>query len=189
MAWHKNLYLLIAALLYGCSSSDIVSDVEVQALRHMAIADTLEHASAFQEATLEYKIVAERFPLSSVYATAVRKTALLLGSPTNPAANDSASLYWLNIYIGLTTSPEEKQIIQMYLNVVGRVKVLRDSLTRKSAINDSLLAVTRKQGGEAVTRARRILELEAELQKASNELRKLKEIDVRISKSRGKNNQ
>jgi hypothetical protein len=187
MAQHKGLYLLIAVLLYGCSSSGIVNDVEVQALRHMAIADTLERASALKEATLEYKIVAGHFPSSSVHATAVRKTALLFSSPANPAANDSASLYWLNIYLDLTKSPEEKQIIQMYLKMVGRAKVLHDSLTRQAAVNDSLVAVARRLGGETASRARRVQELESELQKASNELRKLKEIDMRISKSRGKN--
>jgi len=187
MAQHRGLYLLIAVLLYGCSSSGVVNDVEVQAQRHMAIADTLERAFALKEATLEYEIVAERFPSSNVHATAVRKAALLFSSPANPAANDSASLYWLNTYLDLTKSPEEKQIIQMYLKMVGRVKVLRDSLARQTAVNDSLVAVARKQVGETASRARRVQELEHELQKASNELRKLKEIDVRISKSRGKN--
>jgi hypothetical protein len=75
----------------------------------------------------------------------------------------------------------------MYLKMVGRVKVLHDSLTRQAAVNDSLVAVARRQGGETASRARRVQELESELQKASNELRKLKEIDMRISKSRGKN--
>jgi hypothetical protein len=189
MARYRGLYFLTAVLLYGCSSSGVVNDVEVQALRHMAIADTLERTSALKEATLEYEIVAGRFPSSSVHAAAVRKTALLFSSPVNPAANDSASLYWLNIYLDLTKSPEEKQIIQMYLKMVGRVKVLHDSLARQTAANDSLVSVARRQGGETATRARRVQELESELQKASNELRKLKEIDVRISKSRGKNKQ
>ena len=75
----------------------------------------------------------------------------------------------------------------MYLKMVGQIKVLRDSLARQTATNDSLVTVAHKQVGETASRARRVLELEHELQKASNELRKLKEIDVRISKSRGKN--
>ena len=187
MARHKGLSLLIAALLCGCSSSGIVNDVEVQALRHMAIADSLEHTVALEKATLEYEIVARRFPSSSVHATAARKAALLFSSPANPAANDSASLYWLNVYRDLTTSPEEKQIIRMYLGMAGRINILRDSLARQTALHDSLVAAARRQGGEAASRARRVQELESELQKASNELTKLKEIDMRISKSRGKN--
>jgi hypothetical protein len=186
MERHRCLYLLVVVLLYGCSSSGIINDIEGQALRHMAIADTLETASALKEATFEYKLVAEHFPSSNVHATAVRKAALLFSSPANPVANDSASFYWLNIYLGLTKSPEEKQIIQMYLDMVGQVKILRDSITHQTVLHDSLVAVARKHVGETASRARRVQELESELQKASNELRKLKEIDVRISKNRGK---
>ena len=164
-----------------------MSNAELQAQRHMAIADTLERASALRKATGEYLIVAERFPSTSVYASAVRKLALLLESPSNPAANDSSSLYWLNKYLALTPSPEEKQFIRMYLRLVDRVKILRDSLERQTDAMDSLAVVARKQSGEAASRTHRLQELEAELQQVSTELRKLKEIDVRISKSREKN--
>lgn len=164
-----------------------MNDAEVQAQRHMAIADTLERASALKKATDEYLLVAERFPSTSVYAIAVRKVGLLLGSPANLAANDSASLFWLNKYLTLTESPEEKQFVGMYIGMVDRMSALRDSLERQAAAIDSLSAITRKQASETATRTRRLQELEAELQQVSTELRKLKEIDVRISKSRGKN--
>jgi|GEM_PF-2391132 hypothetical protein len=187
MVRRSCLCLLVAAVLHGCSASRDVNDVETQAQRHLALADTFERASALREATFEYQIVAERFPSSTVYATAVRKVALLFSSPTNPAANDSASLYWLSTYLVLTQSPEEKQIIQMYLTTVGQVEALHDSLTHQCALNDSLAAVARKHSSELSLRARHTQELEAELQRASNELKKLKEIDERISRSRGKN--
>jgi hypothetical protein len=186
MVQRNGLWFLVVFLLDGCSTSGVVSDVEIQAQRHMAIADTLERASELKEATLEYQIVAEKFPSTSVHAAAVRKAALLFSSPANPAANDSTSLHWLNTYLALTRSPEEKQMIQMYLTMVGRVKELRDSLAYSAIVNDSLAAVTRKQVTEAASRARRVQETETELQKASDELRRLKEIDMRISKSRGK---
>lgn len=187
MVRHNGLYVLIAVVLHGCSTSRELNNTEMQAQRHMAIADTLERGSELRGATLEYQIVAERFPSASVYAKAVRKVALLVSSPENPAASDSASLYWLNRYLPLSQSPEEKQIIQMYLKTVGQRRVLRDSLVRQHALYDSLTAVTRKQSIEMTLRARRIQDLDTELQKASNELRKLKEVDERISKSRGKN--
>ncbi len=75
----------------------------------------------------------------------------------------------------------------MYLNMVGRVKTLRDSLIRETALSDSLAFAVRKQANEASARGKRVQELEAELQKTTDELTKLKEIDVRISKSRVKN--
>lgn len=172
--------------LGGCSTSKVVPDVDVQARRHMAIADSLERSSLLSMATLEYQIVAEQFPSSSVYPAAARKTALLFGSPENSAANDSASLYWLQRYAEVSPSPEEKQVIQMYLAVVSEVRALRDSLSLKGALVDSLAALARKQATDATARIRRIQELDTELQKASNELRKLKEVDEQISKSRGK---
>lgn len=187
MVWHRRLCPFIAALLYGCSPLGTISDAEMQAQRHMAIADTLERSSALKEATLEYTIVAERFPSTVVHSAAVRKAALLLSAPSNPAANDSASLYWLNTYLTITRSTEEKQIIQMYLRMVDRVKGLRDSLVRQTIANDSLAITARKQTNDASARGRRVQELEAELEKASSELKKLKEIDVRMSKSKVKN--
>ena len=164
-----------------------MNDAEVQAQRHMAIADTRERASAFKTATGEYLLVAERYPSTSVYPLAVRKVGLLLGSPSNPAANDSASRYWLNTYLTLAETPEEKQLIQMYLRMAYRVVSLRDSLEIQTASIDSLTALTHKQLSEATSRNHRLQELGAELQRVSAELRKLKEIDVRISKSREKN--
>lgn len=186
MSWHNEIYLLAAVFIAGCSSSGSLNTAEFEARRHMAIADTLEQASSLKEATLEYSLVARKYPSTSVYPTAVRKTALLLSSPSNPVANDSASQYWLSIYLGLTRSPEERQIIEMYLNMVGRVKTLRDSLTKETALSDSLAFAVRKQGNEVSSRGKRIQELEADLQKTTEELNTLKEIDVRISKSRVK---
>lgn len=187
MSWHNGVCLIAAAFIVGCSSSDNLSNAEREAQRHMAVADTLERASALREATLEYALVARNYPSTSVYPAAVRKAALLLSSPANPAANDSASQYWLAVYLGLSRAPEERQIIEMYLNMVGRVKTLRDSLIRETALSDSLAFAVRKQANEASARGKRVQELEAQLQKTTDELTKLKEIDVRISKSRVKN--
>ncbi len=102
MSWYDGVCLIAAAFIVGCSSSDNLSNTEREAQRHMAVADTLERASALKEATLEYALVARNYPSTSVYPTAVRKTALLLSSPANPAANDSASRYWLSVYLGLS---------------------------------------------------------------------------------------
>ena len=187
MPLRDSTYLLLAMLIVGCTASDNLSTAELAAQRHMAIADTLERASDLKRATMEYSLVARNYPSTSVYPAAVRKTALLFSLPANPAASDSASQYWLSVYLGLTRSPEERQMIEMYLRMVGRVKVLRDSLAKVNALSDSLAFAVRKQANEASARGKRVQELEAELQKASDELKKLKEIDVRISKSRVKN--
>ena len=184
----RNVGWMLAVLfLQGCSSTGVVSDEEIQAQRLMATADTLESASAITKATNEYLLVAEHFPSTSVYPRAVRNAGLLLGSPSNPAANDSASQYWLNKYLALALPPEERLMIKMYLAMVRRITTLSDSLHLQTEAVDSLASVTRKQTTEAISRNRRLQEMEAELQRVSTELKKLKEIDIRISKSRDKN--
>jgi hypothetical protein len=187
MGWHNALPVIPFVFIVGCIATGSLDNVELEAQKHMAIADTLERSSELKQATLEYTLVAERYPTSSAYLTAVRKAALLFSTPENPAASDSASRFWLNTYLKLSPSPEEKQFIQMYLDMADQVKVLRDSLAHQKVIHDGLVAAARKQGNESAARAKRIQELEADLKKASEEMRKLKEIDLRISKSRVKN--
>jgi hypothetical protein len=188
MVLRNTLFVIIPFMFFaGCITTSEMDHIEVEAQRHMAIADTLERAAELKQATLEYALVAERFPTSSVYATAVRKAAFLYSQPDNPAASDSASRFWLNTYFKLSQSPEEKQLIQMYLNLADLVQTLKDSLARQKIIHDGLVAAARKQGNEMAARSKRIQELESDLKNASDELHKLKEIDLRISKSRVKN--
>jgi len=180
-------WLLVPLFLYGCSSTGMVGELEIQAQQHMLIADTLERASALPKATREYLLVAEHFPSTSVYPKAVRKAAILLGSTSNPAANDSASLFWLEKYLSLTSSPDDKELIRMYLAMADRMTDLRDSLRRQAEQVDSLQALAHRQTTEAASRAHRLQELEAELQQVSTELKKLKEIDIRTSRGRDRN--
>ena len=87
----KVLFMFIAVCLIvsGCASSRLDSDTEARVARHMALGDSLEQALALDQATLEYQIVAELYPASSAYPTAVRKAYLLYLNPDNPARNDS----------------------------------------------------------------------------------------------------
>jgi hypothetical protein len=174
-------------MIAGCSSASMISDFESQARRHMAMADTLERAESLKKATLEYTFIAERFPTTSVYPAAVRKAAFLYSMSSNPAASDSASAYWLETYRRMARSPEEKQLVEICLMMVERVRNLRDSLSNQTGISDSLAITSRKQSTELASRGKKIQDLEAQLQRASEELLKLKEIDMRISTSRGKN--
>jgi hypothetical protein len=178
--------LLVLALLWGCSSPGTFNEFEYQARKHIVLADSLERVASLRESLLEYRLVAERYPSSTVYEGAVLKTALLYSDPENPAANDSASLFWFNRYLTLTPMEGEKQIIRMYLETFDHTKTLRDSLRIAASTNDSLVSTIKRQTGDAAARIKRVQELESELQRASLELKKLKEVDLRISKSRGK---
>lgn len=184
----RNLFaIILCTMAAACSSTDTLNDIETQARSRMAVADTLEQAKAWKEATREYTFIARQFPSSSVYQTAVWKAALLYSTPENPIASDSASAHWFRVYQSFSPSTEEKALIQMYLGAIERTRRLRDSLLVLKNTGDSLAVAARKQSSELSARAKRILELETQLQKTSDELLKLKEIDMRISKSREKN--
>jgi hypothetical protein len=60
----------------------------------------------------------------------------------------------------------------------------RAETARMTATADSLSAVTRRQGAALSAQMRRTADLEQQLQQTVEELRKLKEIDVQVSKSR-----
>jgi hypothetical protein len=186
MAQRNLPVILLVTLLWGCGSTGTFNEFEYQARKHIALADSLEKVPSLRESLLEYRLVAERYPSSSVYNGAVLKTALLYSNQDNPAANDSAALYWFNRYLVLTPMEGEKQIVRMYLETLGESKALRDSLRVTTTVKDSLESTVRRQSTESAARIKRVQELESELQKASLELKKLKEVDVRISKSRGK---
>jgi hypothetical protein len=152
--------------------------------RHMVMADSLERQMAIREALEHYGIVAEVYPRSSAYPTAVRKAALLSISDLNPAPSDSLALRWFSAYLSLPLKKPERETVRTFVTLLKRVKVLREDLNRKAITADSLSAATRRQAGILATDARRIQELESELQQANSALRKMKDIDLQLSKSR-----
>jgi hypothetical protein len=176
-------------ILAGCSSTRLDSDTEARAARHMAIADSLEEARALDQAVLEYKIVAELYPSSSAYASAVRKAALLYLNPDNPARNDSLALHWVSVYLGLPVPWAERESARAQLTLLERVMALQSELQRRGRVIDSLAAVARKQDAQISDQAaqlQQIQTLQNELKQARQELDRLKQVDVDISRSRRK---
>jgi len=123
----------------------------------------LETSLAYHQAALEYAIIAEHYPSTSYYQAAVWKAALLNIHPANPEADQSAALHWLQVYLGLPLSPEQKECAQLHVALLERIKGLQTEISR-------IIAVTN--------------ELEAELTQARDELKKMKEVDVRMHRSR-----
>jgi cell division septation protein DedD len=162
--------------------------LESKASSHMERAAALEDSSAYHQAAREYAIVAERYPSTSYYKKAVWKAALLNIHPDNSKIDTSAARFWLNVYLGLPLTPEEKENATLYVALLERVNGLQAQLSSLLEEKDKLLAVTRKQSGDIVARTQRLGELEAEMAQARDELEKLKEVDVRMQISRGKNN-
>jgi hypothetical protein len=170
----------------GCSSTRIDADTEERASRHMAVADSMEQAHALDQATLEYQIVAELYPTSSAYPTAVREASLLFMNPENPSHNDSLALHWTSMYLALPVQWSERESARAQLNLLERIAALQQDLDRRRRTSDSLATVVRKQDTQLAGQAQQLQALQNELKQVHQELDKLKQVDVQINKSRRK---
>jgi hypothetical protein len=175
--------LLILALIIGagCSSLNRERVPTGLAAFHMNIADSLERHMELRQAAAHYSFVAEEYPRSPEYRRAVRKAALLYSSELNPARNDSMALRWFTAYLALPMVRPEREDVQTSISLLREIRLLRGELAHRLQISDSI-AVAAKRQGQLLTR--RIQDLEEELAQVQAELDKLKEIDLRLSKSR-----
>lgn len=189
MTWKNWISVFVLIVFAGCSASNSNRDAEARASYHLRLADSLGQAMAFAEAAQEYAVVAEHYPGTRYHANAMLEVALLSLNPANEAASDSIAVYWFQEYLKLPRSAGEREGVQVYLRLLERIQGLQNSLVRKKAVQDSLIAVTKKQGEEIfslASRSKQIQNLEGELKKANEELAKLREVDVRVSKGREK---
>lgn len=171
--------LLSGLLLNACSPSGNTGRSDSDAKAVMEFAESLERDSLLDQATAQYAIIAETFPTADIYPLAVRRVAFLYARPDNPARNDTLALRWLRIYQPLARTREERQEVDVVTGLIQQNMALREQLSREVALGDSLGAVLRRQG-------RRVKDLETELQQVNEELRKLKEVDARTSRTRRK---
>ncbi|MBW1737954.1 MAG: SPOR domain-containing protein [Deltaproteobacteria bacterium] len=185
----RNLIVIIVCFLFsGCLQQFRGVKLETQARSHMEHAAALEDSSLYHQAAQEYAIVAERYPSTGYYKRAVWKTALLNMHPDNSKIDYSTALFWLKVYLGLSLSPEEKEDAALYVAMLEHVNGLQAELSSYVAEKDKLLEVTQKQSSDIVTGTRRLKELEAELAQAQDELKKMKEVDVRMQRSKNESN-
>ena len=176
--------IALTCAISGCATLSGESGTDADARKHLDLARSLEASSALREAAHEYSIIAAQFPTSSAYPTAVRKAALLYARPDNPDRNDSLARFWFHAYQELPLQGQEKDLITVVSMLYHQVDSLdADNSHRQSAV-DSLTALSRRQAGTASAQAKRVKELEGDLERAVEELKKLKEIDVKLSKSR-----
>lgn len=152
----------------------------------MEMADSLETVSRLAEAVSEYLIVAEYYPESVHHAEAVRKAALLLSNPDNPSSDDSAAIVWFGRYTQLPVTAQDKEYARGYVLLLERIRVLDAEITKVQATYDSMETVNRRLGtgisrlnSDLTNRNKRLQELESEL-------KKLREVDIRLSKTKGK---
>jgi hypothetical protein len=185
MTKHDAVFLiLLGVAVAGCMTGLEETDADVRAWRHMLIADSLEHALAFSEAEFEYGLVMEHYISSRHYPSAIWRTALLHLRPDNPRRNDSTARYWLTTYRDESSSAEDRNIAHLLVFMLDRLDTLRSQLSRQTALTDSLSVITRSGSAELVARRKRIQELETELKQANDEVKRLREVDVRLHETR-----
>jgi hypothetical protein len=149
----------------------------------MRIADSLEHEGSFQRAAIEYAAVAEGFPESTYYPAAVRRAALMFSISPYSAKNDSAAYRWYFEYLSLSLSKPERENVRVSVELLHRILLLHAQITQMYTAADSLSVLTKRQAVSMTADSHRMQELELQLQNAQAELKKIKEIDLRLSKS------
>ena len=177
--------LAIAGLiLSGCGEVPEGRGPESGAEYRMRLADSLEKEGMFQGAAAQYAFVAEQFPESSFYPSAVRRAAFMYSISPYSARNDSSAYRWYLAYLSLPLKKPERENVRVTVEYLQRILRLHAQIAQIYTAADSLLVVTKKQSASLNADSHRMQELELELHQAQSELKKIKEIDMRLSKSR-----
>jgi hypothetical protein len=170
----------------GCSLFPDGQDHEAEAQRKLDLARQFEAAASYREAAHEYAIIAEQYPTTWAYRVAVRKAALLYATPQNPAHDDTTARRLIEAVLALDPPEEERQALETLRAVLVSLSALRADSARLVAETDSLSDLSRRQEAALSAQMRRTSDLEQQLIQTVGELNRLKEIDVRASKSRRK---
>jgi len=186
--------LVLCFLAFGCSKPLLYLKSELKAGDHMSRAAELEESKDYFQAAKEYAFVADHYPSTSYYQTAVRKAAFLNIRPSYSKMDYKEALKWLRVYLSLPISDAEKEIIQSNIALVKYIErlqidfstvcaekdTIRAEKAKISAENDNLLSVTMKQSGKIETGTRQIEELEKTLAQVQDQLDKMKKVDLQI---------
>ncbi len=188
---HRSLFsaLLLSAMM-GCATPLPVPEQprpeELEARRHLSMAESFEKASAFRQAAFEYTFVAENYPSTSTYPEAVRKAALLYSTPSSPVANETSALRWLQTYLALPLPEEERRQVELHVALLKQIQSLKSSIAREENLRQKLSVLATQRGADLLELAKRVQELEIALEKATREIQELKEVDLQTSRVRAK---
>jgi hypothetical protein len=152
------------------------TEQELRAEYHLHFADSLETAGAFQGAILVYKMVAELYPNTTYYASAVRNLGYLYINPFNDASNDSLALFWFARHLEISWLPRGERTRSVIISSLVRERMnVTNVETKRLQVIDSLTTVSRIQASELELRAKKIAELQSELEQTDNDLQILLE--------------
>lgn len=186
--------LVLCFLVAGCSTPLLYFKSELKAWDHIARATELEKSEDYSQAAQEYALVAERYPSTSYYQTAVRKAALLNIHPSNSKMDFNAADKWLQVYLTLPVPPEEKESIRSNIALLKHISLLETKLVHiskeKDKINadmatilaekDLLLSVAQKQSYKIKMSTQQIEKLKEMLSQSQGRLEKIKKVDLQM---------
>jgi len=179
-----------ALLLFACGGSDGNGSAEQLARDHMSIARALESESRWNDAALEYAIVGDLYASTSYYETAVRKAASLFSHPENHEASDSTMFRWLQEYSTLSLGEGERTLIESHVHLLKELRRTENKLRLERSVNDSLVALMSSQRDTIAAGEAKIRKLEKDLERklaqTKEELEKLREIDIKVGREKGK---
>jgi hypothetical protein len=176
---YGSYVFLIALFVSGCSAVRKAGD---GTRGQMERARYAEASGDLAGAAQEYAAVAEQFPQSELFPVAVRKAAILYSHPLNPARNDSTALAWFRVLVAQPLPGSEKELVHLQIATLERSLLLTEQIRRQREAGDSMTAVTRRLSLTVANQSHQLQELEVEVKRVSEELRQLKEIDVRLSR-------
>jgi hypothetical protein len=174
--WGAFGLLIVVA---GCSASRGERDAARQKFEQGQL---YEMAGNLEEAARWYALTAEQFPGSEWYIAAVRKIGILYAHPQNRGRNDSVALYWFRALEVQPIPGPEKELVHLQIVTLERSRDLAEQARRQIESNDSLTTILRLLSATVVNQSHQIQELETLTTRISEELRQLKEIDLRLSR-------
>jgi hypothetical protein len=176
---HGSYVFLIALIVTGCSAVRNAGDGMREQMERARYA---EASGDLAGAAQEYAAAAGQFPQGEQFPVAVRRAAILYSHPLNPARNDSIALAWFRVLAAQPLPGSEKELVHLQIATLGRSLLLTEQIRRQREASDSMTVVTRRLSLTVANQSRQLQELETEVKRVSEELRQLKEIDVRLSR-------
>ncbi len=181
MTWQGMPVIIMVFVIAGCSSARKAGE----GLRgEIERAQSAEATGDLAGAARAYALAAEHQPGGEFFSMAARKAAILFSHPLNPSRNDSVALGWFRMLAEQPLPGPELELVHLQIATLERSEMQADQIQRQREAADSLTVVTRRLSLTVANQSRQIQELELEVRKVSEELRQLKEIDVRLSRRR-----